>query len=75
MWVEAITLGKPIISKLIDNQLHFYYVMLAHLTALELRQANGVVDKSNIYLWYNQTDWGAKIVQLMKKFGGFRFIP
>lgn len=89
LWIEAITFGKPIILRLTSNQLHYYYVMLAHLAELEIRRANGVlssssqgtvtvaleVDKSNIYLWYNQTQWGAKIAQLMKAFGGFRFIP
>ena len=88
LWIEAIIFGKPIISKIINNQLHYYYIMLAHLTELEIREANGVsssglqgsvtvkleIDKSNIYLWYNQTQWGAKIAQLMKRFGGFRFI-
>jgi hypothetical protein len=63
--------------------------MLAHLAELEVRRANGVlssstqgtvtvgmeVDKGNIYLWFNQTRWGAKIAQLMKSYGGFRFIP
>ena len=90
LWIETITFGQPIVSRLrVDTiQLHYYYVMLAHLVELEIRRANGVlssstqgtvtvaleVDKSNIYLWYNQTQWGAKIAQLMKSYVGFRFI-
>lgn len=72
------------------TQQHYYYVVEAHLAELERRGGiNGVlnsstqgtvsagfeVDKSNSLLWWNQTRWGAKIAQLIKSFGGFRFIP
>ena len=71
----------------IEKQEHYYYVVLAHLAELWNRGpgANGLVteadqgtvrvalfvDQSNVYIWWNQTEWGAKIVVLMKMRGGF----
>ncbi len=76
-----------IISIPVAKQEHYYYIVEAHLAELWLRGpgANGIlseaeqgtvraafeVDKSNAYIWWNQTAWGAKIVALMKMRGGF----
>lgn len=71
-------------------QSYYYYLVEAHLAELWNRGpgANGItssstqgtvsvgfeVDKSNSLIWWNQTEWGAKIAQLIKMRGGFNFI-
>lgn len=73
-----------------SKQSYYYYLVEAHLAELWNRGpgATGItsastqgsvsitleVDKSSSFLWWNQTSWGQKIVQLMKMRGGLKFI-
>lgn len=72
------------------KQSYYYYLIEAHFAELWQRGpgANGIVnsstqgtvsigfevDKANSFIWWNQTSWGAQIVQLIKMRGGFTFI-
>jgi hypothetical protein len=73
-----------------SKQSYYYYVVEAHLAELWNRGAGvtGIVsastqgsvsvtlevDKSSPFLFWNQTSFGQKIVQLMKMRGGLKFI-
>lgn len=68
-----------------------YYLVLAHLCELYKRGPGAVgmittategtttvgfeVNKSNSLIFWNQTSWGMIIALLMKRRGGFQFIP
>lgn len=72
------------------KQSYYYYLIEAHFAELWQRGpgVNGItssstqgtvsigfeVDKANTYIWWNQTSWGAQIVQIIKMIGGFTFI-
>jgi hypothetical protein len=91
LWIEVDEVGTPIVSTLpVDKQLHYYYVVEAHLAELWSRGpgAGGIVtdaeqgtvsskfyiDESNALIWWNQTAWGAKIAYIIKMHGGFQSI-
>ncbi len=72
------------------SQSYYYYLVLAHLAELWLRGPGAVgivssstqgtvsigleVPKSQGLIWWNQTQWGQQIAQIIMMRGGFTFI-